>query len=463
MSRRRSFVLGGALLALVSGCGRPARGERLVLITIDTWRADSLEADLENGPGAGSNMPATLAFARRGARFTQAYSATSTTQPSHASLLTGLHPWQHGVTRNGEVLGEERTTLAERLAEHGYQTAAVVASFPLGRRFGFAQGFERFRDELSVTYTRRWEGEEIQDGRFFTLGEEITDAASELLAGMTGARQFLWVHYFDPHDPYGDAAQQQGQQDRQEDGERASGAGTLPIAAVLQAAGAGEVERARALVERAHRLYRRDLSALDQSLARLFARLDQDAERFETHVVLTGDHGESFGEQGCLGHGKRLVPAQVHVPLAIVSPRLPPGVRDEPVGSVDVGATLFQLAGLGSEGLAGRNLLASGRAAGTAFGMRREFSQTASELLLDGRRLAVSGVRFFAVHGGRVCSGDGELVLEEDDPERPLAGAEAAELRAAFAGFAARLEGTSVERLESDEVRAALQALGYGE
>ena len=310
MARQVLAALVAAFVALAAGCDRSGertvRPRRIVLVTIDTWRADAL-----------AKMPATSAFAARGLCFDQAYAATSTTQPSHASLLTGLHPWQHGVTRNGDVLAEVHETVAERLQAQGFSTAAVVASFPLGRRFGFAQGFDPFRDELFTPYAQRWEGEDVEGGRFYTLGETITDEALALLASMPGERQFLWVHYFDPHDPYGDAVA----------AALAGGSGAedvLPIAALLQAAASGPEDEARALVERARGLYERDLGALDRALARLFARLDADAARFETHVIVTADHGESFGEQGCLGHGKRLVPEQLRVPLVLVSPGLAP-------------------------------------------------------------------------------------------------------------------------------------------
>ncbi len=443
MARRARLTWRRALAALLlASCGGGERGERIVLVTVDTWRADAL-----------AQMPATAAFAARGAVFDRAYAATSTTQPTHASLLTGLHPWQHGVTRNGDVLADGRTTLAERLRERGFATAAVVASFPLGRRFGFAQGFDHFQDELFTPYAQVWEGQVIEGGRFYTLGETITDEALSLLSQLEGERQFLWVHYFDPHDPYGDAAASGG----------GSGQDVLPIAGLLQAAAGGERERGQALVERALSLYRCDLAALDRALARLLARLERDGQRFETHVILTADHGESFGEQGCLGHGKRLVPEQVRVPLAIVSPFVPPGSRADVAGSIDVAATLLRLAGADAGDLGGRDLRAPPSGPTGAFGMRRDFEHAKPEQLLDGRRLPVEGLRFFAVHDARLFSGDRERVLEDDDPLRPLDGPLAAELRAAFAGFASILEGTPVESLADEEVRHALEALGYGE
>ena len=76
------------------------------------------------------------------------YASSGTTQPTHASLLTGLHPWQHGLTRNGQALGAELRTVAEVFSAGGYRTGAVIASFPLHESFGFGQGFEVFDDDF---------------------------------------------------------------------------------------------------------------------------------------------------------------------------------------------------------------------------------------------------------------------------------------------------------------------------
>ncbi len=421
-------------LWLCAACARVPR-ERIVLITLDTVRADAL-----------ASMPETAAFAARGLVFSQAFAATSTTQPTHASLLTGLHPWQHGVTRNGEVLPEAAVSVAELLAAQGFDTGAVVASFPLTRRFGFAQGFRLYAEELRVPYAERWEGETVADGRFFTLGEDVTDEALALLGQLAGAKQFLWVHYFDAHDPYGDAA-----------GE----ANAMPVAALLQA---GREQRADVgeLVGRARELYARDLGALDHALARLLTRLASD-EGFLTHVILTADHGESLGEQGCVGHGKRLVPEQVRVPLVLVSPRVRAGQREDTAGSVDVAVTLLALAGLENPFGHGRDLTRSAPSASAALGMRRSFAGARPEQLLDGRELPLAGAHFYLARAGRLLSGDAELVLRDDDPGRALDGPEAAELRAAFRGLQALLDGTSVETLASEEVKNALRALGYAE
>jgi len=153
----------------------------------------------------------------------------------------------------------------------------------------------------------------------------------------------------------------------------------------------------------------------------------------------------------------------VHVPLVLVSPRLAPGRREDECGSVDVARTLLALGGVEAGDLPGRDLSQPVRGTPSALGMRRELDASRPERLLDGRTLPVEGLRFFVAREGRLLSGDEERVLEDDDPDRPWEGPEAQTLREAFAGFAARLAGVPVEALDSAEVRAALQALGYTE
>lgn len=429
-----------AFLGLAAACGNASptlSPTRIVLITIDTLRADALV-----------QMPETLAFAERGVRFEEAFAATATTQPTHASLFTGRHPWQHGVTRNGQVLEESLPTVAERLRERGFETVGIAASFPMERRFGFARGFDRYHDTFRERYVREWEGETLEEGGFYSLADEITARALDELKRAEGDLQFFWFHFFDPHDPYGD---------RSEERSARIGIGELLAAA------AGKDPRASDLVARAKGLYERDVQALDRSLAPLFAALEQDAERMPTHVFFTADHGESFGEMGCLGHGKRLVREQIEVPLFYVGPASPGGgggTRNDSCGSVDVAATLLAIAG-NPGATSGRDLFASSDKPPVAFGMRRTFVGNKFELMLDGRRMAIEGERFFFAGDGRLLSGNADHLFLEDDPTRVVSGGTNLEIRELFRTFQTCLEGVETEELTGDEVREALRALGY--
>ncbi len=432
-----------ALLPLVA-CAQDARPTRVVLITLDTLRYDGFA-----GEGGEQRMPALHALADRGQTFERNYASTSTTQPTHASLFTGLHPWAHGVTRNGLVLADERTTLAERLRANGFETHAVVASFPLHEQFGFAQGFDTYVDDFDVPYARKWEGKMTEQGTFFSLATSITRDAQLALDGATGERQFFWFHYFDPHDPYGDSA----------GGDPMHLPDLITLAAKHDPALTTELERARAR-------YDADLAALDRSLATLFARLAADEDQFETHIVVTADHGESFGEHMSIGHGKRVTPEQVHVPLVITSPRATPAVRRDAVTSVDLARTLLALTGVDATGFHGRDLLAPGADSddATVFGMRRTFDEPRPERLSDGRVRPLAPHWFFAVRGDELFAGDATTVLRDDALDRELDGPSGAEWRGQFAAFTALLEaGGDAEALVDEETLEALRLLGYVE
>ena len=427
-----------AALALTACGPRPAPPVRIVLITLDTLRLDRFEDE----PGQTSRMPRTRAFAERGLRFESFWSASSATQPTHASLFTGLHPWEHGVPHNGATLSEEQRTLAERLRDAGFATAAVVASFPMEPRFGFAQGFDVFRHEFDQVLLPAWEGAAVADGRFYSLAGSITQRALAALDAATGERQFFFFHYFDPHDPYGD-----------------SGAGSLALArlAVLRKLDPAGFE---AVLEQARQLYDRDVEALDRALGELLERLVADAGRIETHILITADHGESFGELGAIGHGWRVTRAEVQVPLVIVSPRVTPGVRSDAAGTVDLAATVLALAGVADAALPGRDLtLPAAPTAGGAVGMSGW-----PAVPFDPARGDATRERFFAVRAGALYSGDADASFQEDDPKRPVPDATLdASLRRLFRSFEVRLSGQVVEQRRDRETEEGLRALGYVE
>jgi len=410
-------------------CSPPSGGTRIVLVTLDTLRYDCLE-------GAAPSMPRLAAAAQRGADFEDAWAATSSTQPTHASLFTGLHPWQHGVHRNGVVLAEGEQTVAESLQAAGWWTGAVVASLPLARKFGFAQGFTTYDDAFTTDLdVAEWADDLDEGGHFYTPCDEVTRRALALLDGAPGDKQFLWVHYFDAHAPYGDT------------GDRPMKVGELLGAARQRAPGLP------ALIAQARKLYDRDASAIDASLEQLLDRLSRD-EGWQTHVVITADHGESFGDDGSFGHGSTLTPPQVHVPLVVLSPRVAPGRRADVSGSVDVAATLLALAGLPGLGEHGRDLTGPPPDTSAAFGMRRTFAQPAPHVHADGTVELLQGDQFYAVVDGQQVIGDAQAVTGAP-PER------AEELQRLFGLFGAELQAKPSQELLDPQTQAELEALGY--
>jgi choline-sulfatase len=289
--------------ALVAICGiasvaQAAGPPDVLLLTLDTTRADALGAF--GGPEA--RTPVLDALAARGVRWTQALASTPLTLPAHASLFTGLTPPEHGIEDNGTtVLAGNVPTLAGALSSRGYMTAGFVASRVLDRQFGLARGFGHYDDRVPAEQVR--EGYPAE-----RTAREMTDAALAWLKGRpAGKPLFLWVHYYDPHDPYRPA----GMEDKAPAAERYAG----------------------------------EVAAMDLEIGRLLSALPGGAERWI--IAAVGDHGESLGEHGEGSHGIFLYHATLHVPLILAGPGVPRGqaVR-EAVATRRLASTLLRTAGL---------------------------------------------------------------------------------------------------------------------
>ncbi|MGB7490138.1 MAG: sulfatase-like hydrolase/transferase, partial [Thermoanaerobaculia bacterium] len=156
----------------------------ILLITLDTTRADALGLETDK-----VETPALNALAERGQVFSQAYATAPMTLPAHTSIFTGLYPTEHGIHENGRRFSDTDRLLAKKLRPLGYKTAAFVSAFPLAAEFGLASGFDHYDDELPRDKSER-------------PANETTDRALEFLEQTSATPLFLWVHYFDPHEPY---------------------------------------------------------------------------------------------------------------------------------------------------------------------------------------------------------------------------------------------------------------------
>ncbi len=301
---RRALPVLAALAAGLAGACRPAPRPDILVVTVDTARADHFSFLAPGGP---PRTPAADALAAEGVAFTAAFSPTPLTLVAHSTLFTGEVPPTHGVRDNGETLGPEAVTLAELAREAGYRTGAFVAASVLAADRGLAQGFETY-DEPVGAETRR--------------GEVVAAAAEAWLAAQpVDAPVMAWLHLYDPHTAYDPP-----------EPERSAWPGD-PYSGEIAYADrvAGEFLAAAA---------RRDRPAI---------------------VVLAGDHGEGLGDHGEATHGVFLYDAFVHVPLVIRAPGLAPGRVDAVVGLVDVMPTVAALAGLPAPAsLDGRDLFAAG-------------------------------------------------------------------------------------------------------
>jgi arylsulfatase A-like enzyme len=326
----RRLFLGLALFA--SGCGRHAPPD-VVLVVIDTLRADAL--GLYGAPR--ENAPHLAELARGGVVFENVVAPSSWTKTSMASILTGLDPARHGVRGVDHVLPAELPTLARLLRDAGWRTLGVQTNPWLHARFGFDAGFERYEFD------------------FFGSADEVNARGLELLDAERGERPvFLYLHYMDVHAPY--------KPDRRwfdAPPLDVPGRGPLPDARLealyrKRELGGPELDR------RVRALYEAELRGLDDALGRLFEALRARGLLEGGVLVVTSDHGESFGEHGEVQHGRTFYPEVYAVPLVLHAPgRVPAGARiDARVRSIDVMPTLLALAGLAlPEGVQGEPLL----------------------------------------------------------------------------------------------------------
>lgn len=324
---------GDATIPPCEGCGPSAR-PHVLLVTIDALRADHLGVYGYTRP----TSPNLDALAREGALFEAAYSPTGATGPAHATLFTGRPPLAHGVERNGLVLPPSEETLAERLAAAGYQTAAFVSSFPLTRRYGLDQGFRHYDDAFpagaGTLDLDEWSGATV-DGAFDRRARATVRSTLDWLAGRSAAEpQFVWVHLFDPHDPYDPPPR---------------------FAQAFPPTGSDEQSLARAR-------YDAEIAYTDAMLGRLVKGFDAWAGNARTVVIVTADHGEGLWDHGWRSHNRFLYDEETRVPLVwrergrVAAGLLVP----EPVQLADVAPTL--LADLGvrprPKASAGRDLVA---------------------------------------------------------------------------------------------------------
>lgn len=279
----------------------PLAGRNLLLITVDTLRADRVGA---YGDGE-ATTPALDRLAAEGVRFESAYTPVPLTLPGHAALFTGRSPLATGVRLNGHhYLADGETTLAERFRDAGYATGAAVSAYVMVAKFGLAQGFDHYEDSLTARDLYNFYAEIPADETVDRFLAWLDERAGE------GRPFFGWLHLYDPHLPY---------------------APPEPWAGRF-----------------ADDPYRGEVAFADEQVGRVLARLEELGVAADTAVVATSDHGEGFGEHGEHGHGLLAYDETLRVPLVIHAPgELPAGtVVEERVSLFDVAPTLLALFGL---------------------------------------------------------------------------------------------------------------------
>jgi len=282
---------------------KPQLRPNVILITIDTLRADHVGCY-----GAESVKTPTLdALARDGVVFDRAISQVPLTWPSHAVILTGTYPFQNGVQDfTGQPLAPQFKSVAQAFKQAGYATGAVVSAFVLDRSWGLGRGFDFYDDAFSAeTFQKKDIG--LVDRR---AGESVAHALAWL--NKTPHRPFfLWLHLYDPHNPY-------------------------------------DPPEPYSTEYRGH-LYDGEIAYADHELGKLIAWLKRSRLYDSSLILAASDHGESLGEHGEDEHGFFIYNATVHVPLIVKPPagrRIAPGRRGQPVETAAIAASLLQLAGI---------------------------------------------------------------------------------------------------------------------
>ena len=266
-----------------------------LLITLDTVRADALGVY-----GASPSPTPTIdALGARGVVVDEAMTVAPLTLPAHASILTGTYPTRTGIRDNMSFrLGDEAVTLAERLADIGYDTGAFVSAAVLDRAFGLGQGFHRYGDDVHAAgllgIPRR------------PAGEGVTAAVSWIASLPAEKPTFTWLHLYDAHLPL-----------------------TPPADALARFPGDG---------------YTASIAYADAQVGLLL-------DRYRAHgrdpiVVIVADHGEGRGDHGEQTHGWFVYRSTMRVPLVMHGPGVPEGVRWAGTASVvDIVPTVLDLLG----------------------------------------------------------------------------------------------------------------------
>lgn len=388
-------------LLLLPACGRRPQAQSVLLVSLDTTRADFVDS----GEGSRAWTPELRRFAASAWVFREAYSPIPQTLPAHLAALSGLLPHQLGVYGNEQAYDGRRPLLPQALQRRGWETAAVVSLGTLGRESGFARGFASFSEPPA-------------DGRqFFIPADRVSDLAIGELRRLRSRPFFLFAHYSDPHPPYappGLAARftveldgrplaefnayagafLRLRQDLSPGGHRLLlraevpagdvdhfvlrrlrvGNGTIAdlrqleysaaeyegahimrgaeAGAELRCAGAGELQLFQVIpvltARAAREYYRREVEFLDRQVGRLLHALDEGPDGRRTAVVVFADHGEGLGErERYTGHVRFLNRQFIHVPLLVRLPGERPRRFCRPVGLNVIAPWLLEALGIG--------------------------------------------------------------------------------------------------------------------
>jgi arylsulfatase A-like enzyme len=309
----------------------------VLLVSLDTTRAGALSAYGHPKP----TSPQIDRLAREGTLFARAYATDFWTLPSHASMLTGLYPSEHGASSETNRLPDNVATLAEQLSRAGYRTGGFVSNAWLSAERGFARGFERYEEAWRL----------IASGSGgYALDRRVVSGATEWMTSAQDDRPFFaFINLNSAHLPYSpdplvllDFAP-----------------GPRPIervARLRQTKGVwryiGGAESYDALdFEILNELYQAEIAMVDALVGRLIEALEQQGVLDDTLVIVTSDHGENVGDHEMIDHVLSMYETTLHIPLIFRHPKHFEAGRTEQalVSLVDIVPTVLDVAGLGKQ------------------------------------------------------------------------------------------------------------------
>jgi choline-sulfatase len=274
---RRTLILNLLVLAVLPSLAAAAKQPNIILITLDTFRADRMGF-------LGSKLgltPQLDALASQGVVFEHAYSQAPITPVSHATILTGTFPQYHGIRNFGDRLPPSVPFLPEILHAQGYHAGAFVSSIILDPKNGFASGFERGFDVYNAGFHRQKTGER-REASMQRRGDVTLGYVQEWLGQQQGTPFFLWFHLWDAHDPYNPP-----------EPFRSRFPGTP---------------------------YNGCIAYVDATVGKLIDYLRSQGLYDNSLIAVAADHGESLGDHGELTHSIFLYDSTIHVPLVIKLP-----------------------------------------------------------------------------------------------------------------------------------------------
>lgn len=310
--------------------GKKIKIDRIYLIIIDTLRADHLSCY-----GYPRNTsPFIDSLAKEGILFEKAYSQSSSTCPSHASIFTGLYPFQHRVLANGYVLDNSYTTLAELLRDNGFKTAAFASTDRHFRATKINQGFDFYEDPVGTMQLI---------GRVYRSARLTKNSAKIWLDNFNPDQKlFLWLHLYDPHIPYR-PPQKHIQEIKESLSEKAFLQHIEKIPVDLEVFDHNK-EKMYGRISR----YDAEIRYVDQEFKHFFSVIEHKGLNENALWIITSDHGEGLGQHKWYEHGKHIYQEEIHVPLIFYfsNKKVEPKRIKDVVENFDIFSTLIEALGI---------------------------------------------------------------------------------------------------------------------